>query len=368
MIVNSQACKILGVGDAHTKIESIRDIESLAEKIVAQAHVHKPDFIVIFGDLADSFEKIHILCLNAIVHFFAALQSLNIQIYYIVGNHDCLNNQVFLEDLHVFNAFKRWKNIVVIDKPTWIHKNFLLCPYTPPGRLVEALEQIDQVGLHEDATTPFVYRAAPWPKDEWKRARAILCHQEFRGAQLGSIVSKHGDVWQPEWPQVITGHIHEYGKPYENVLQIGAPRDVAFGDKGDKTISLLEFGPSRSDPMRETRIDLQMPRKVTLTLSVGDAKNLQLPANASIRLHLVGTSEELADFKKTKKYAELKANAKIIPKVLNPASDKKGTGRATYLDLLRAACADEHQLVREAFDELTQSEKNESQTRALQAP
>lgn len=348
--------KTLAVGDPHTKIESIRDIEMLADRIVAEAKIHCPNFIVILGDLADSFEKIHILCLNAIVKFFRTLQTLQIPIYYIIGNHDCLNNQVFLEDLHVFNAFKGWKNIIIIDKPTWVRKHFLLCPYTPPGRLVEALEQVSQMTINDDDNTPFTWRSTPWPKDEWKRATAIFCHQEFRGAQLGSIVSKHGDEWLPAYPQVVTGHIHEYGKPYSNVLQVGAPRDVAYGDKGDKTISLLEFGPSVRDPMRETRLDLKMPRKVTLTLTVADAKTLQLPENASVRINLLGTSEELAAFKKTSEYSYLKTNAKIIPKVLNPAADKKGTGRATYLELLRAACSDESQHVREAFDELTQSQ------------
>lgn len=335
--------KVLVVGDPHTKIESIQDILLLAKRIVAQALIHKPTFIVILGDLADSFEKIHILCLNAIVEFFRTLQGLGIPIYYVVGNHDCINNQVFLEDLHAFNAFKKWHNITVVDRPTWGVGDAgfaLFCPYVPPGRLVEALST----------------------ESVWERARVIFCHQEFRGTRLGSIVSKHGDVWKPEYPQVVTGHIHEHGNPYSNVLEVGAPRDVAFGDSGDKTISLLSFDVGGSvlqpTPMEELRIDLQMPRKVSLTLTIEDAKALQLPENASIRITLVGTSEDLAAFKKTKEYATLKQNAKIIPKVLNPASDKKGSGRATYLELLRAACADESPMVREAFDELTQGERN----------
>ena len=330
--------KGLVVGDPHSKVSNTHEIDMLGDAIVAEAKRLRADAIFLLGDLSDSFEKVHILAMYAICCFFRKLQALDIPIYVLVGNHDMLNNRVFLEEFHALAPFKQWKGITIVDKVI-VGRNFTLVPYVAPGRFLEALNTAG---------------------DGWKKSKAIFCHQEFRDAPLGAVLSKVGDVWPAENPLVISGHIHDECWLAPNIRYVGEPADSSYGGKGNRTISLFEF--LDNGTFVETLIDLKLPRKITLTLGVEDAKVLTMPENTSVRLNLVGTSEELTAFKKTKEYAALKAKVKIVPKVLNPASEKKGYGRATYLDLLARSCVGESPLVQQAFDELTQSENNALQT------
>jgi len=322
--------KVLAVGDPHAKLASITEIEMLGDRLCYVFRQDKPDVIVILGDLFNDFAKVHILVMRVVCQFFDKLCALGIPIRYVIGNHDCLNNQVFLEDYHAALPFKYWPNLKVIDKPAE-EFGFIFCPYVAAGRFEEALN-----------TGP-----------EWRNARAIFCHQEFRGAKMGAISSLHGDVWDESYPCVISGHIHDYDHLQANVLYMGAPFSQAYSENNDKTVSLFTFGESGVD---EERINLGMPRKITLEVNIADLKSLILPENAHVRINLHGTTAEFAAIKKTTEYVELCKNAKVVPKNTDKVVVTSGSiKRTSYLQLLKQACQSESALVRDAFTAISQA-------------
>jgi len=326
---------VLCVGDPHARISTIGDLAKLSLKIKELAKEKKVTHIVILGDLFNDFTKIHLLVLRAVVNFFEIVLSTHLPVYYIVGNHDMLNNQVFLEDFHALTPFKNWlNNLKIVDEPL-VEDGFVFCPYVAPGRFKEAVGPILK-------TKPLV-----WPG-------AIFCHQEFFGAKMGAIESKVGDVWSDKLPLVVSGHVHDREWLQPNILYVGAPAAQAYGENDDKTVSILEFQDSKF--ISEELFDLGMPKRITVTISVEEAKVYVFPENTYVRMNIIGTLEELTAFKKTARYDELFKKAKVVPKPSDKVYVKASVRGVSYMQLLKQACENESQAVKSAYHELTQSE------------
>lgn len=324
--------RVLVIGDPHAKLSNLREIEKLAIAIKNCAVQNGVQMIVVLGDLSNDFSKIHALVLRAITYFFNMLVSVGVPVYYVVGNHDMINNTCFLEDLHVFTPFKNWDNLYIIDSPIKFD-GFIFCPYVSPGRFREAVyDTVDQAS-------------------KTGSVKAIFCHQEFFGAKMGAIESTHGDVWDLDMPLVVSGHIHDRAWLQENILYVGAPMSQAYGESEDKTVSLLEFDDTKL--VKETPIDLGMPKRTTLTLSVDEAKKFKMPPNTYVRINLVDTVEKITAFKKTDKYDELTRLAKVVPKPSDKVYARVLVERASYMEILKQACVTESESVKNAYDELS---------------
>jgi len=315
----------------------LREIELLEKK--TQEILKQDDSItsvVLTGDLSNDFAKMHMQSFNAIISLLKTITQY-VDLYYIVGNHDAINNRIFLTDDHFFNAFKEWKRVTVVDKPMRLDllSGFIvLCPYVPPGRLEEALDTL---------------------KEPWRDATAIFCHQEFHGANMGAITSNEGDIWPLEAPLAISGHIHEYQRLQPNILYVGTPYYTSFGDSQRKTISLFDFSKS---PLTEKRIELGLPKKITQTIAVAEFKQYEVPENAHVRLYVSGTTEEIEKLKKTKRYQEFAQKIKIIPKPTNTVTVQRNTQNKGYIDLLSDAVKKETPTVRKLFKEVVQDADN----------
>jgi len=309
--------KILAVGDTHFKVSNLPESREMASRILKVAQASRPDAIVLLGDIHDDFERIHSSVLTAIQDMVRDL-SRDFPVYMLIGNHDLINNSVFLEPKHPFNALKEWRNVTVVDKV--ITRNiggdqhgqlFTFLPYVPAGRFAEALATCES----------------------WKSSRAIFCHQEFKRAKLGAIASEHGDDWPEGNNLVISGHIHDYDRLQSNILYVGTPMAHSFGDTATKTISLFTF---KSDgEFEERRIDLKMPKRLTFELSIEEAMKFEVPENSIVRIYLKDTSGALAAFKKTKDYKELEKKAKVIPKASDISEKIVSKGRTNYIDILK---------------------------------
>lgn len=329
--------KILAIGDLHSKVSNQEDIKACADKNAEQIKEKQPNAIVIMGDLANDHERSHVLAFNGIVLFFdivcAAAADIGRKVYYLIGNHDLMNNQQFLTDNHFFNAFKKWPNLVIVDRPIRLKAEngyVLLCPYVPPGRFEEAIR--------------------PTMPPDTDSVLAIMCHQEFLGAKLGAIPSKVGDRYPEDSPLVISGHIHNYDRLQKNIVYVGSPMDHTFGEDSEKTISLFEFeSPSE---WTESRTNLGLPRKITITLDMTKASTFDPPDGAYIRLNLVGTAEEHTLFKTTEQYKKLNKLTKIIPKIVDSSVVKRNLERKGYLELLRKECETADSSVQEALQEI----------------
>lgn len=290
--------KFLVIGDVHFKVTNISEVEIFIAKIEELALSIKPDFIVILGDVLDTHEKIHSIPLNKAVEFFDKMRNISYT-YILVGNHDLINNQQFLTDNHWMNSFKYWRNIEIVDKVVDCivkEDTYLFLPYVPPGRFVEALNTYEN----------------------WKNCKCIFAHQEFRGCKMGAIISQEGDIWDKEYPLVISGHIHSKDKLQDNLYYTGSAMQHAFGESTKNIVAIITF----TDNFIYEEIDLNLPRKRIITLSIKKAMDYTITNTIDkLQLSLKGDYEEFKTFKKSKKYREftskgikIKFNTKIIDK------------------------------------------------------
>jgi DNA repair exonuclease SbcCD nuclease subunit len=326
-----ESTRVLVIGDPHFRISNIQDAREFTGKIGLLIQKTRPNIVIILGDLHNDFERIHSLVMAEIVALFRAiLQALaedDGHLYYIVGNHDAINNQIFLTEEHAFLPFKEWPHrICIVDKPTYTN-GFLMVPYVPPGRFNEALNTYPQM----------------------VEPRAIFCHQEFRGVQLGPIKSRHGDEWPEDAPLIVSGHIHEHQWLQKNILYVGAPFDQSFGEDSQKSVTLFDF---TKEGYTLQHVDLGMPKRITIKVTIDELRAYEKPQNAHVRAYVSGTTEELSAFKKTKEYKMISQKLKIIPKPTDPIVVRRNENGRGYHDILRDLVSEESEHVQDALREV----------------
>ena len=261
------------IGDPHFKVSNVRETDNMTEAIIRVANQRNPDIIVVLGDILDRHETIHVSPLTRAIDFLKRLMNIA-PTYVLIGNHDLKNNRQFLSDEHPFTALKHWNQdlITIVDTTTTViikDQKFVFVPYVPPGRFVEALNH----------------------SSGWKDATCIFAHQEFRGAQMGAIISTEGDDWPLNYPYVISGHIHDYQEPQVNILYTGTPIQHAFGDHHDKTISHFVFH-SPTERIHH-RIDLEIPKKRIVRVTCAEVSTHVPQENCELKIIVSGTSGEI---------------------------------------------------------------------------
>lgn len=260
---------VLVIGDTHFKVNNVDETELMVNEIINVAKQKNPKFIVCLGDTLDRFESINVYPLMRAINFFKELVNIA-PLYIIIGNHDRPSNNVFLTDEHPFNSLKEWKNTYIIDKPLKKYIDdlyFLFVPYVPPKRFNEAIGDIENYN-------------------------AIFCHQEFYGCNLGKTKSVSGDVWNEEYPLIISGHIHTYHQPQKNIIYVGSP----IADQ-IRSVSLFTF--TKDNYMYE-RIKIKYIKNNVIYINIDNIDNIdKIDENAKIVLS--GTNEEINVMKKNKK-------------------------------------------------------------------
>ena len=309
--------RVLVIGDPHFKVDNIPEAKIMCMNICEVAEKAKPDFIVCLGDILHRHANIHVSPLMQAEEFIGELSKIAYT-YLLIGNHDRPNNSNYLTTDHPFNPLKRWENVCIVDKvvnTTHNGQEFTFVPYVPTGKFNEALEDID-----------------------YQNSTAIFAHQEFMGAKMGAIESKTGDIWSDKNPLVISGHIHDYDRLSSNVLYIGTPLQHGFGDKTDKTISMFDFNNKDNkdnkendgkenewnewNEWKETRIDLDLMKKITITLTPEKLLTYEPDPRKLIKIIVKGDESEIKECVKRKEVKILKQQGvkiqyKTIPKNIN---------------------------------------------------
>ena len=337
-------------GDPHFQTSNLAEVRQFCENFLKITIHMQPDIVVILGDFLHRHETIHVDPLCEAVKLLKDL-SKYFHVYVLIGNHDRRNNSDFMSEYHPFTAVKEWKNVTVIDKATKVSvtpkkrcgqdassANFLLVPYVPDGRFIEALDTIE---LEE-------FKGDGWKS---KYVDAIFAHQTFYGAKMGAIESKDGDRWDLTWPLVISGHIHDHDQLQSNILYTGAPMQHAFGDKANKTVGFFEFNLSvdlernpnakklvemkpplvldNPDPNIRTkyfRLDLGLKRKTMMTIKYSELKEIsqKLNSNEKVKILVKGTKEELKVLGKSQYTRLLKEKGAIVVPVVEVPEKKQG--------------------------------------------
>ena len=275
---------VLCIGDPHIQVSNILETDLLIKSLINLAKEKQPDLIIVLGDVLHTHERLHTIALNKAYEMIDKLRLIS-KTYVLVGNHDMINNQVFLNENHWLSGMKEWSNTVIVDKvlfETIKEEKFVFIPYVPTGRFQEALNTID---------------------DEWKDASCIFAHQEFAGCKMGAIVSVEGDKWPISYPHIVSGHIHSRQIPQENIYYTGSAMQHAFGESEKNIIAFLTFKNAKYD--RE-EIDLQLPRKKIVYMDVEDLDTYNVPESEdTLKVTVSGNYDQFKALKKTKKYKNL---------------------------------------------------------------
>ena len=146
------------IGDPHFKKDNIPIVDLFIEKIVCLVTGQKPDFVVVLGDLMHEHERLLTPVLNKSYEFIKRISELT-KVFVVVGNHDMINNQVYLTEDHWMNAMKYWDNVVIVDKVikyTLKLRDFIFVPYVYVGRFHEALDtHLQKQLLHQSGHHPY---------------------------------------------------------------------------------------------------------------------------------------------------------------------------------------------------------------------
>lgn len=171
--------------------------------------------IVFLGDWFESRSAINIETLEYSRRGICKLDSLNIPIIFIVGNHDLHRRSS--RDIHSVKIFDELKNLTVIENPTIID-NMLFCPYLFEKEYPNLLE-------HNDKTVWFG-------------------HFEFKGFVLSgtSRIAEHGPDHKmfPGPKKIFSGHYHKR-QQLNNIIYIGNSFPSDFGDTDDNDRGMCTY-------------------------------------------------------------------------------------------------------------------------------
>jgi hypothetical protein len=277
--------KLLLIGDPHIKTENLDDIDILLNELKRILSTSTYDAVVVLGDVMHYHERLFTPALNKSLYFIDTLRKFAFT-YVLVGNHDAINNSIFLTDQHWMNALKSWDNVKIVDTVVTT-PDFMLCPYVPPGRLIEALETVEN-------------------KEEWRSKRLIIAHQEIRGCKMGAIVSTEGDEWKDEYPYLISGHIHDNQHVGEKVYYPGTPLQHAFGDSDTRVVCQIDWEDDKEE-ITFTDLPLNVPQKQIAKATIQTIKSICVKHSNhnKLKIKLDATPVEFSAFKQTKEYKEL---------------------------------------------------------------
>ena len=287
--------KILSLGDAHFESKNIREINIFLDKLknYIENNLHDIDYFCILGDTLHEHERLHVSPLNKAIEYIKLLASYK-KTYVLVGNHDMNNQSAFLTAEHWLNCLKPYENVIIVDDilvENLKGHRIIFAPYVPQGRVLEALTLKDP---------------------EWTTSKCIFAHWDIRGANMGSIIAKDADEWKPDYPMLISGHIHLSQWLGENMYYTGSIMQVAVDESSKKHISSVIINYNKLPSIHE--IDLKLPKKEIIHIDVDDVDDFQLPDEQETKytLYISGSYEEFKSFRKSNYYRELLKQPQLI--------------------------------------------------------
>jgi DNA repair exonuclease SbcCD nuclease subunit len=279
---------ILVIGDEHFENKNEIETNQMCDKIYQIVLEKKPNIIVSLGDSLHQHSNIHMAPLKRATNFFYRLSNMCEHLYILIGNHDRPNNMTFLTDESPFFACKMWPNTTVVDKVHIDDTNkIVFLPYVPPGRFMEALQTVD---IDENNICDY---------------KLYFAHQEFKGCKMGAIISSNGDEWNPVWPLCISGHIHDYQMPQDNLLYPGTPIQLSYGSSASKGVLLFNLGDEIKD---DNFIDLNIAKKLIIHLTPEQLTSYKLPDNTYVKIICKGDTKVIREITKMENVISLIKN------------------------------------------------------------
>ena len=252
--------KILLIGDPHFKTSNRLETDQLFDETKRYLDENEIDLIVVLGDVLDTHEKIHVQPLCRSILFIKMLAFYQ-KTFVLIGNHDRINNNVYMTDEHPFTSLKNYnENLVIVDK-TVVWNDFYFVPYVPNGRFKEALGE------------------------NFENSSAIFAHQEFLGCKMGGIISENGDKWEEDLPPVFSGHIHDYQEVQKNIIYTGTPFQHCFSDGEERGLFVLDI---KDKDWNLERIELNIIKKKLISMNISEFEDYKIPRNCVLKIHFYG--------------------------------------------------------------------------------
>lgn len=272
--------KILSIGDPHFKIGNKKETDEMFREIERLVSQTKFDKIVVLGDILDTHERIHLTVHKRACDFLLMLSNYS-ETWALIGNHDRVNNQDFMSELHPFTGLEG--ECLKIVYKTRVCGDLCFVPYVPPGKFDKALEGVDIGDM-----------------------RIVFAHQEFKGAKMGAIVSQDGDEWPEDYPLVISGHIHDY-QTLGNVIYVGTPFQHGFSDSIDKKLMIIDIG----DDISIKRKKINITRKKSVKLTLEEFESYTPLKNCVTKVYVQGDSKIIREYFERNKEKLSEYNLKV---------------------------------------------------------
>ena len=344
--------RVLVIGDTHFKHNRLKEGAEFVEACVSRARILAPDFIVCLGATLDTHNIVHVQPHKLAFMFLKQLSQIA-PTYLIIGNHDLINHKQFLTDNHIFNPYKYWSNLTIVDTPITVqfqNLQFVMCPYVPNGMFTKALDTL------LDSKSSF-----HWEVD----VDCIFAHQEFHGCKMSAVVSADGDRWSLTYPPLICGHIHEaQDLPEDNVYYPGSVLQHSYGERKPKRLWLVTFADNLV-PFKRELINLGLKRKRVVRMEVNKVSQSSVfdwAKQEDIKLELTGTCEQFSLFRKAPIYPKLigsgvKVSFIADPHSALPVSFSPREGKLQFLSLLETLVkTKKDEKISDAFAELEAEE------------
>lgn len=220
----------------------------------------KIDHVFFLGDWHEHRSAINGQTLDYSYKAAKLLDSLNIPIFFLVGNHDCFYRSN--RDIYTTSHFEALNNIITIDKPTEIDEIYggvLACPYLFPDEYPSILK--------------------------YKKQNVLMMHAEFQGFVVTgeTITMKHGPDHNlfKDKKRIFSGHFHKRQQK-NNTMYIGNAFPMDYSDVNDD-----ERGITYYDYVNDTvyhKSWINAPKYIKCKLSdIIDENNDVLKQNARVK-------------------------------------------------------------------------------------
>ena len=297
--------RMLIIGDLHFKNSNPEITDCLHAETLRVIKTYSPKYVLMTGDLLNDHEKISSAALRRVIAYFEAIISTGVELFLLIGNHDFVNNKVYMTNEHPFNALKLWPRTHVIDRCVPFERDgihFTCCCYIPNGRFLEALTD-----CAIDISTMDV----------------IFSHSEFTNCKINKVSKSSCDIWPENYPCNIAGHIHDFEVVQSNLIYVGTPYQQTFSERDDKGIHLLTF--NEKEPILE-KILCNIPKKIYLHVHYEDLYDVKIP-KGDVKVKISGPTAEVKKLMQTpmlrEKFAGVKVtyaetSSKVIPTLSIP--------------------------------------------------
>ena len=241
----------LHLGKRVNEFSMIDNQSDILQKIVILAKEHRPDAVLIAGDVYDKSTPT-IDAVQLLDRFLVWLNELGIAVYLIAGNHDSVERMSFGAELlkhshvHIVQTYKgHLKPIKIEDEHGEV--NIWMMPYLKPS-LVRSCFPDKTIDSYNDAVSVALSNI----KIDNKSRNILLAHQFVTGAEIsegseeiivGGSENIDGNLFN-DFDYVALGHLHRpqfVGR--EAVRYCGTPLKYSFSEiKQQKSVTVVDLG------------------------------------------------------------------------------------------------------------------------------